>query len=136
MATQLRRGVIDVDQAERGVRLVDIHRSFDGRPVLQDCNLSVAPGEFVALLGASGSGKSTLLRIVAELDQEATGRVTVPAAKAVVYQEHRLLPWHKVWQNVAIGLPREGRRERALAALAEVGLADRADAWPLTLSGG
>ena len=60
----------------------------------------------------------------------------MPPRRAVVYQEHRLLPWKRVWRNVAIGLPRAERRSAALAALAEVDLAARADAWPLTLSGG
>ena len=53
-----------------------------------------------------------------------------------MYQEHRLLPWKRVWRNVALGLPSAGRRAAAMSALAEVGLEDRAEAWPLTLSGG
>jgi sulfonate transport system ATP-binding protein len=131
MATLVPRGLSSV-----GVRLRGVSRSFDGRTVLDGVDLDMRPGEFVALLGASGTGKSTLLRIIAGLDDEARGTVEAPASRAVVYQEHRLLPWHRVWKNVAIGLPRAGARSRAVAALAEVDLAERADAWPATLSGG
>ncbi|HEY6797521.1 MAG TPA: ABC transporter ATP-binding protein [Kineosporiaceae bacterium] len=118
------------------MRLRQVRRSFDRRTVLADLDLDVARGEFVALLGASGSGKSTLLRIVAGLDGAAEGTIEVPDRRAVVYQEHRLLPWKRVWRNVALGLPGLDRKQAALASLAEVGMLERADAWPLTLSGG
>lgn len=118
------------------VRLRGVERSFGQRTVLQQLDLDIAPGAFVAMLGASGCGKSTLLRIVAGLDREARGHIEVPAKRAVVYQEHRLLPWKSVWRNVALGLGGPDRRAAALAALDEVNLAARADAWPLTLSGG
>jgi sulfonate transport system ATP-binding protein len=137
MATDVQRILTDGAEVGRpGVHLHGVSRSFGTRRVLAGLDLHIEPGEFVALLGASGSGKSTLLRIVAGLDREATGAVDVPGAKAVVYQEHRLLPWQRVWRNVGLGLRRPGRRDLALAALAEVGLRERADAWPLTLSGG
>jgi sulfonate transport system ATP-binding protein len=118
------------------VSLRGVRRTFGDRTVLDDVNLDVRTGEFVALLGASGSGKTTILRAIAELDTEATGEFVLPDDRAVVFQEHRLLPWVSVWKNVAIGLPRAEAKDRALAALGEVGLADRADAWPGTLSGG
>jgi sulfonate transport system ATP-binding protein len=111
-------------------------RDFGARHVLSDVNIDVRAGEFVALLGASGSGKTTILRAIAELDTEATGEFLLPENRAVVFQEHRLLPWVSVWRNVAIGLPRREAKQRALDALTEVDLVDRADAWPGTLSGG
>ncbi|GIF04341.1 ABC transporter ATP-binding protein [Actinoplanes siamensis] len=111
-----------------------ISRSFGATRVLDGVDLTVAKGEVVALLGGSGSGKSTLLRILAGLDPEAGGESTVPARRAVVFQEHRLLPWKRVVDNVGLGIRDPGAR--SADALAEVGLADRARAWPAELSGG
>jgi sulfonate transport system ATP-binding protein len=121
---------------ELAVTVRGLSRAFGSRLVLDALDLDVAPGEIVALLGASGCGKTTLLRILAGLDGEAMGEVAVPDAHAVVYQEHRLLPWRRVWQNVSIGLPRSQSRAAASQALEEVGLGNRADAWPNILSGG
>ena len=112
-----------------------LRRSFGGRCVIDRLDLSVPAGQFVALLGASGCGKSTLLRILAGLDNDIEGEVTVARRRAVAFQAPRLLPWKKVWRNVVLGVAQAGRAE-ALAALTEVGLAERADAWPATLSGG
>jgi sulfonate transport system ATP-binding protein len=114
-------------------------RDFGGRRVLDGLDLTVAPGEFVALLGRSGSGKSTLLRVLAGLDgtdeEGIAGTVEVPGSVAVAFQEPRLL-WRSVRDNVRLGLQRDDPAEAADRALAEVGLTERADAWPLTLSGG
>ena len=118
------------------VRAAGVRRSFGATVVLDGAGLTIAPGEVVALLGGSGSGKSTLLRILAGLDPDATGEVSVPREHAVVFQEHRLLPWKRVADNVGLGVSGPGVRERIDAALAEVGLADRARAWPAELSGG
>jgi sulfonate transport system ATP-binding protein len=118
------------------VVVTGLGRSFDGRAVLDGLGLSIGQGEFVALLGRSGSGKTTLLRTLAGLDPAPAGIVIAPARRAVVFQEPRLLPWRRVWRNVAQGLRVADARDRALAALDEVGLGERADAWPLTLSGG
>jgi sulfonate transport system ATP-binding protein len=116
-------------------------RSFGARDVLRAVDLSIAPGEFVALLGRSGTGKTTLLRILGGLDPGYRGDVLVPARRAVVFQEPRLMPWQRVLPNVSLGLPpgpggRAVLRQRSLEALDEVGLARHAHAWPVTLSGG
>ena len=117
------------------VRVENLSLAFGDVRVLADLDLEIAPGEFVALLGRSGSGKTTLLRVLAGLESGACGSVSVPEQSAVVFQEPRLLPWKHVWQNVALGLAGDARA-RADEALREVGLAHRANAWPLTLSGG
>jgi sulfonate transport system ATP-binding protein len=114
----------------------DLRRSFDGRNVLDGVDLRIAVGEFVALLGRSGSGKSTILRALAGLDPDYEGSVRVPAARSVVFQEPRLLPWARTLANVTVGLRGEDATEAGRAALAEVGLADHERAWPVTLSGG
>ncbi len=118
------------------VRARSITRRYGDRTVLHELDLEIRRGEFVALLGKSGCGKTTLLRTLAGLDRLDGGDLAVRAASTVVFQEHRLLPWEKVWRNVALNLPRATARARAQSALEEVGLGDHADVWPVTLSGG
>jgi sulfonate transport system ATP-binding protein len=119
-------------------RVRHLTRRFGANPpVLDRLSLDIAPGEFVALLGASGSGKTTLLRTLAGLDPVPDDAVVaLPQPVAVAFQQPLLLPWKRVWQNVALGLPAADARVRAEAALTEVGLSHRLDAWPATLSGG
>ena len=117
-------------------------------PVLDDVNLLVEPGEFVALLGPSGCGKSTLLRLVAGLDQPRAGslreddaRIKGPhPSRVVVFQDPTLFPWRSVWDNVALGLEAQGilgsQRQRVDAALDLVGLSNFRNAYPHQLSGG
>lgn len=119
-----------------GARVRGVVKSFGPRTVIEHLDLDVAHGEIVVLIGASGCGKTTLLRMLARLDGADSGEIEVPPAVAVVYQEHRLLPWRRVWQNVAVGLPRVGARAATQTALEEVGLGDRANSWPSVLSGG
>ncbi|MBB4370379.1 sulfonate transport system ATP-binding protein [Bradyrhizobium sp. cir1] len=111
-------------------------RSYGSRVVIEKLNLRIERGEFVALLGESGCGKTTLLRALAGLDSIQGGRIVAPRRPAVVFQEHRLLPWDSLWRNVSLGLQVPDARERAAEALTEVGLGDRLDDWPRNLSGG
>jgi len=121
---------------EPAVRLRRFTRRFGETVVLKELDLEIAPGEFVALLGRSGSGKTTLLRTLAGLDPVDGQDVVTPGGRAVVFQDPRLLPWKRVWRNVALGLSGSDARDRARAALTEVGLGHRLDVWPATLSGG
>lgn len=123
------------------VEASEVGRSFGPRQVLADLELTIAPNEFVALLGRSGSGKSTFLRILGGLDTGYEGEVLVPERRAVVFQESRLIPWKRVLPNVTVGLPAPGGdrgalRQKGLGALREVQLGDHARSWPVTLSGG
>jgi sulfonate transport system ATP-binding protein len=121
---------------ETAVEVRGLTRTYGENSVLQGIDLTIRAGEFVALLGRSGSGKSTLLRTLAGLDPAPAGSLLVPANKSVVFQEPRLMPWKRVWRNVTLGLRAADPKARAEAALAEVGLSHRLNAWPLTLSGG
>lgn len=144
MAQQLRRSVTELASrngsrlavAAPTVRVRGLSRSFGASRVLDDLDLDIAPGEFVALIGRSGSGKSTLLRALAGLDREVTGELEVDGPVSIAFQEPRLVPWKRVSSNVSLGLRVPDPKARAADALAEVGLAGRSGAWPLTLSGG
>ncbi|MGN8116457.1 ABC transporter ATP-binding protein [Labrys sp. 22185] len=114
---------------------------------LRGIDLSVAPGEAVAIIGGSGSGKSTLLRLIGGLETATCGRVEIDGvpisgpAETVgfVFQEPRLLPWLTVAGNVAFGLaslPRQERDRRVAEVLARVGLEGQGRRWPKELSGG
>lgn len=119
------------------VQLANGAKAFGSGRILHSFDLQLAPGEFVALLGASGTGKTTLLRILAGLDHLDSGQITVPRRRSVVFQEPRLLPSLNVWKNVVVDSRFDKQSRRiALQALDEVGLTDRAQAWPRTLSGG
>ncbi len=120
------------------VSLRGVDKRFGTAPVLDGLDLQVAPGEFVAVVGRSGSGKSTLLRLVLGLEAPDAGEVRAPPAHQarLMFQEPRLLPWASVLANVELGLGGGRDGPRARAVLAEVGLGDRADAWPDALSGG
>ncbi|MEN0128014.1 MAG: ABC transporter ATP-binding protein [Brevundimonas sp.] len=111
-------------------------------PVLDGIDLTVAPGEFVCLLGASGCGKSTLLSLVAGLDKPTGGTVEVPAGSpALMFQEPALFPWLTAGQNVELalrlrGVPRGERRDEASRLLKLVRLEGAYDKRVHELSGG
>ncbi len=118
-----------------------VNKWYGRHHVLRDVSLRIVGGEIVALIGRSGSGKSTVLRVLAGLSTDHTGECHVAGAPALAFQEPRLFPWRDVRTNVSYGLtrtrlPRGEALARADRALADVGLADRGDVWPLTLSGG
>ena len=115
--------------------------------VLQDVAIAIDPGEFVCIVGGSGCGKTTLLRIIAGLETDYEGRVSLDGEpvkapgldRGVVFQEHRLLPWLTVHDNVAFGLartPREERIKKTRHYINLVGLDDFEHEYPRRLSGG
>jgi len=123
-------------EAAKVVLLRNFTRKYGANIILNGLDLDLYAGEFVSLLGRSGSGKTTLLRTLAGIDKCNGQDVKVPGSRAVVFQDARLLPWKRVWRNVAMGLKGDKVRERSSLALHEVCLGHRLDAWPLTLSGG
>jgi sulfonate transport system ATP-binding protein len=139
VAIQLQRNLtalpVEVSRAA-AVVTSDVRRAFGDRVVLDGIDLRLAQGEFAALLGRSGTGKSTFLRALAGLDGDFEGVIDVPAKRAVVFQEPRLLPWKRVFANVSVGLKGANVASRARANLAEVELTSHERAWPRTLSGG
>ena len=127
------------------------HNGTQAVAALRDLSLSVADGEFLALIGPSGCGKSTLLRLVADLEQIDSGRIAVfgklPAQArrdrdyGIVFQVPVLFDWRSVQANIEVPLEVAGvsaheRQQRAQALLRLIGLADFATAYPWQLSGG
>jgi NitT/TauT family transport system ATP-binding protein len=130
--------------AAAAVRVDGVSQSFDrsGPPVLDGVDLTVAPGEFVCLLGASGCGKSTLLNLMAGLNEPTSGRVEVAAERpALMFQEPALLPWLTAAGNVELALKARGvgraeRRDEARGLLEVVNLGGQSRQRPHELSGG
>jgi NitT/TauT family transport system ATP-binding protein len=118
--------------------------------VLRDINLTVEPGQFVALLGPSGCGKSTLLNIFAGITEQSAGELRIEAEtktenedirRGYVFQGNSVLPWRTVLENVELGSKASGqskadRRLEARRWIERVGLSGFEDAYPSRLSGG
>jgi NitT/TauT family transport system ATP-binding protein len=141
----------EMDIGSVAVRLRGVTKVYDnGVTALGPFDLDVARGEFVSLLGPSGCGKSTALRLIAGLTTPSSGTVSVShrAGHAdrrhsigFVFQEPTLMPWASVRENVRLPLklshaPARDADARVGEALAQVGLAEFADAYPRELSGG
>lgn len=123
------------------IDLTDFSKSFDATVVLENLDLQVKPGEFLAIVGKSGCGKSTLLRCIAGLEEASSGRVDLDGTSVtgpheqvrVMFQDDRLLPWRTALDNVKLAA---AAPEVASSALASVGLSEKQGAWPSELSGG
>ena len=151
-----------LDSAPPLIRIQHLSKAYvrggQAIPVLLDIDLSVAQGEFVALMGPSGSGKSTLLNLIAGIDKPSSGTITIggvdiatlgegaladwrAANVGFIFQFYNLLPVLSAFDNVELpllltGLSARERRQRVAAVLDLVGLSDRADHYPSELSGG
>ncbi len=134
------------------------HRDQIEIPVLNDVNLRIPDGEYVALMGPSGSGKTTLLNLIAGIDSPTRGRIVVSGRDITtmsqselaawrsrtigfIFQLYNLLPVLNAFENVELPLlltrlNRRDRRRHVETALAIVGLSDRRDHYPRQLSGG
>jgi sulfonate transport system ATP-binding protein len=130
-------------QHSRGVAVSirDVSIALGGRTVLENFNVDIAAGEFVAIVGRSGCGKSTLLRSIVGLETPQAGTITLGTTAQgkpdvrIMFQDSRLLPWKRILQNVTLGLE-PSFIPHAKKVLAQIGLDDRADDWPAILSGG
>jgi putative ABC transport system ATP-binding protein len=154
----------DVAIEAAGVPVLDVDgvsKSYPGEPpvqALREVNLTIGPGELVGIVGPSGSGKTTLLQLMGTLDRPTSGRVRITGLDVAtmadedvaylratrigfIFQQFFLAEHSTVLDNVADGLlyagiPLKQRRQRAIEALALVGLAQRPHARPTQLSGG
>lgn len=122
------------------VRLSHVSHSFGAVSVLQDVNLDVRPGEFVAIVGPSGCGKTTLLNLLSHHEAPQSGEVVTSGVMRQVYQQDSLFPWLTVADNINMGLrsvaspaDRDVQRRELLSLIR---LEDFADHYPYQLSGG
>lgn len=125
------------------VEALGLEKRFGEKRVLDHLDLTLSPGEFVAVVGRSGCGKSTLMRLLAGLTDPSAGEVRVQGERVrgingncrVMFQDARLLPWKRALNNVGLGLSGNWQ-PRARELLAQVGLGGREDDWPERFSGG
>ncbi|SHM28337.1 amino acid ABC transporter ATP-binding protein [Roseibium suaedae] len=143
-----------------GISVQGLSKAFNGTTILNGIDLTIAPGERIVIIGPSGTGKSTLLRCLNFLDRPEAGTIrvgdlSVDAAHAsktdilalrrrtsFVFQNYALFANKTAKQNIMEALvvvkkmPQAEAERRALAILGEIGLSDKADAYPASLSGG
>lgn len=142
--TEIKTSPSSVNGAE--ILIEQLYKFYAEVKVLEDLDLQIKAGEFVAIVGRSGCGKSTLLRLIAQLEKPSYGEIKFQSARnfregissadiRVMFQDPRLLPWKSVLANVQLGL---SKHQHALAStlLEKVGLKDKASQWPAQLSGG
>ncbi len=134
---------MQADNKGKQLQIRNLRKQFGDAIILNDLDLTIEPGEFIAIVGRSGCGKSTLLRLIAGLERPTEGEIQLDGHVVkglnpdirVLFQEARLLPWKRVLKNVQIGAANKTKKV-ADEALQEVGLAERGNDWPYVLSGG
>ena len=128
------------------IQIEQLYKYYGDVKVLEDLDLDIQAGEFVAIVGRSGCGKSTLLRLIAQLEKPSYGEIKYQSARhfregitnadiRVMFQDPRLLPWKSVLKNTQLGLAKEEYKSTE-QLLEKVGLKDKAEHWPTQLSGG
>lgn len=128
------------------ILIEQLYKYYGEVKVLENLNLHIQAGEFIAIVGRSGCGKSTLLRLIADLEQQSYGEIKFKSARhlregitsydiRVMFQDPRLLPWRNIEQNVQLGLAKP-QHTTALNMLEKVGLKEKVALWPTQLSGG
>ena len=126
-------------QSTLALQLEQVSRRFGAHEVLRDIDLSVAHGEWLAIVGPSGCGKTTLLNLMSGFDAPSSGHIARSGRARTVYQADGLFPWLPVRDNIALGLrdlddkTRQGRTQELLEW---IGLDEFADHYPHQLSGG
>lgn len=124
---------------EKILTVTNLGKKYGTKIALQEVDLTINQGEFIALVGMSGGGKSTLLRLIAGLERPTSGIIQFANQRPVIrvmFQNDRLLPWLTVFENVTFHRHEEKLKERANEMLTLVGLADLANHYPEQLSGG
>ena len=136
------------NQAQVGaeISIEQLYKYYGDVKVLEDLDLNIEAGEFVAIVGRSGCGKSTLLRLIADLEQASYGEIKFKSLRnfregitsddiRVMFQDPRLLPWKSILNNVQLGLNKD-QHTKAEQLLEKVGLKEKSKLWPSQLSGG
>lgn len=140
--------IVEEEQAKIGaeISIEQLHKYYGDVKVLEDLDLNIAAGEFIAIVGRSGCGKSTLLRLIADLEQPSYGEIKFKSLLnfregiiaddiRVMFQDPRLLPWKSILKNVQLGLNKT-QFPKAEQLLEKVGLKEKSGLWPSQLSGG
>lgn len=118
------------------IEIKNLKKSYGERTVIEGLSLHVDQGEKIALMAPSGCGKTTLLRLIAGLERAEGGQIDSEASVCFLFQEPRLFPQFTVLQNVKAVLKGKGKKQKAFAALKEVGLEGEEGKYPHELSGG
>ena len=146
-----------IDWTKPRLKVVNLKKNYDSKVVLDGVDLEVFPGQIVAVIGSSGSGKSTVLRCVNLLEEIQDGQIFLEGVEisepdvnqdkvreqiGLVFQSFNLFSHLSILENITLALihvknvAKEEAKQKALAWLERIGLADKADSYPDKLSGG